>query len=780
MLRCPKCSRIFQTGNQRFCTHDGGRLMPVSEVAHNPAPNGASNGYDAFETEASTGWQPRRQTGRLVLPSHIELTSNGFKAPENTNDQPSGTKANLANIVFPQQQMPPVIERKPTGRLVLPSEIPESFAPTGNRSIRPTGRLPISSKNTAALVGQNIKGRYQIEKILSQDETTVTYLGNDRFSDQRRVIIKLLLDDAPLDAEFGKRFYEEKVALSNINHPSIIGVLDSGELVEGKPFVVVEYVEGETLRLIMQQTGQFPATRAGRIIRQVGQALSEAHNNRLLHRNLLPGNIILKAGESGAEQVKVSHFGIAGFDGGQNVETFAYYSPERLAGEPLSPESDIFSLAVIAYEMLTGRMPFSGTLRVELLESQERGIIVLPTNLRLDLSPRVDTVLQKALAYDREERYHHAREFGEALFLALSENMARSSGQLAVLPEVAKPLLAEELDSSSAGDNDARQASAQNEISSPASETKSFASTHTRVEDKVVTPAPPRKVENKGKVSRLNFPLAAVYLLGALLLIGGLITLGFYLSRDGKENFSTISQPAPTGGASTEPRTDLINVPAQSPIQQTSPAPVTPPVPPAANRPEIPTGFVPFQNTKANLDGKLAENYVNFSLAYPKDWQSNENEGKPGAKNFLDISNRISNGLPLEQLLVSWYQSKGTFAADRANFPALSQKLAAAYSKEIPNFRKVSENKITFNGREAYEIKFAGSTTDAGGEKVQIWVRTIFLPVGNEKAKSGLTLTMLATSLAPALSSVLDVGEKGELKQILKTFTLSENPMPGL
>lgn len=183
-----------------------------------------------------------------------------------------------------------------------------------------------------------------------------------------------------------------------------------------------------------------------------------------------------------------------------------------------------------------------------------------------------------------------------------------------------------------------------------------------------------------------------------------------------------------------------------------------------------PDGFIAFQNSKESLDSKLAEKFVGFSLAYPNNWQKNSNSVKEG--NFLDVSNRVSNGLPIENLLVSWYESRGTYQADGEIFPILIKQLAIDYAKEIPSFQQVSEGATKINGFDAYEIRFRGEAADKAGKPVKIWGRAIFLPVGNAEAKSGLTMTMLATSLAPALTGAEDVGNKGELARILETLRI--------
>jgi serine/threonine protein kinase len=822
MLRCPKCSRIYQTGSQRFCTHDGGRL---SDIAQDDAHNGGSF-HSSFGVEATTAaaaaaqndsgntaWQPRRQTGRLVLPPHIELTPNGFATPAVAEAKKVASSRTVEGLLANSNAAattPPVIERRTTGRLVLPSEIPPSYAPTGNRREVPTGRLPVSSKNTEVLLGQNIKGRYQLDRILWQDETTVSYLGRDRFTEARRVVVKLLLDDAPSDSEFGRRFAEEKVALSNINHPSIVNILDSGELVEGKPFVIFEYVQGEPLRDIIQKFGKFMPARTGRIIRQVAQSLSEAHNNRLLHRNLHPGNIILKSSEYGAEQIKVTQFGITGFEDLYKPEFFAYQSPERLAGEQLSPESDIFSLGVVAFEMLTGRQPFGGALRVDWLEAQERGLALHPTNLRLDLSPAVDAVLERALDYRRENRFHLAREFGEALYTALTEKTVLTVGQTAVLPQtkqteiaaeeaveekiieekiIEEKIIEEKIVAEKSTEEKIENLAETFELDDPSLELDGVSvETEIKIEpqksalekaaknveitrvEKVVQKEARRKSES-------SWLLIAACLAGVVLLIGAfwLMSARSINGDSSSEQPISISPATQTSApieiaqASQQPISDVNqNADAPAPNANQNFAPPLQLSAAVAARP-VPENFVRFENKQENLSGKLADKFVSFSLAYPNEWQRNPDEKKAGV--FLDVANRVSTGLPLEQIVASWYESKGSFDADRAAFSGLTKKLIAVYAKDIPQFKKISEGKAAFRGREAYELKFTGRTEDANGETVQIWGRTIFLPTGENGNGSGLLVTMLATSLAPTLSNVDDVGEKGELAQILETFS---------
>jgi hypothetical protein len=198
----------------------------------------------------------------------------------------------------------------------------------------------------------------------------------------------------------------------------------------------------------------------------------------------------------------------------------------------------------------------------------------------------------------------------------------------------------------------------------------------------------------------------------------------------------------------------------------------TPDVPVIPDKSFLRGNIITFNNAKDGLDGKLSEKFVGFSISYPNDWTRNPNEGIKGASNFIDLANRVSTGVPIEQILVSWYDSRGTFDADRETFPRLAKKLNGIY--DIPAYKQVSAGAIKLNNYDAYQVRFAGEALDKNGEMVKIWGSTVFLPQNKRDARSGLLITILATSLAPALQSVEDVGEKGESAQILKSIKLEE------
>lgn len=177
-----------------------------------------------------------------------------------------------------------------------------------------------------------------------------------------------------------------------------------------------------------------------------------------------------------------------------------------------------------------------------------------------------------------------------------------------------------------------------------------------------------------------------------------------------------------------------------------------------------------FENSQANLDGKLAEHYFNFSFYYPDNWTADARAGVPGASNFAKVERRLSPDFMQENFAVGWYTSKGTFAEDESTFPQLVEVLGASLAKSFPEYRKLSEGPTKVNSLDGYEFRFVSVSKGTEKGDIEVWGRVIFLPTGVSGEQNGATLLMLATSLAPELSAVEDVGEKGEMPIILESF----------
>lgn len=177
-----------------------------------------------------------------------------------------------------------------------------------------------------------------------------------------------------------------------------------------------------------------------------------------------------------------------------------------------------------------------------------------------------------------------------------------------------------------------------------------------------------------------------------------------------------------------------------------------------------------FVNSSSNLDGKLAEHYLDFSFYYPEGWQTDPKAGVPGASNFVKVERRLPPDFTQENFAVGWYTSKGTYQADESTFPQLVELLGSSLARGFPEYRKVSEGPTKVNGLDAYEFRFVSVSKGTEKGDLDLWGRVIFVPTGVPGEQTGATMILLATSLAPELSGVSDVGEKGEMPVILESF----------
>jgi hypothetical protein len=213
------------------------------------------------------------------------------------------------------------------------------------------------------------------------------------------------------------------------------------------------------------------------------------------------------------------------------------------------------------------------------------------------------------------------------------------------------------------------------------------------------------------------------------------------------------------------------NRPIVQPTAETAtPAPTVEQAPTPDDTFVAPPDTVKFENSDANLDGRLAEHYFDFSFYYPKAWQLDPNAGVRGATNFVKVERSLPPNFPQENFVVGWYTSTGTFVGDLRNFPQRVEEFSASLAKAFPEYRKVSEGPTKVNSMQGYEFRWEGLSKGTEKGDIHLWGRVIFLPTGNEGDTSGATLTMLSTSLAPELASVEDVGEKGQAPVILDSF----------
>jgi hypothetical protein len=200
--------------------------------------------------------------------------------------------------------------------------------------------------------------------------------------------------------------------------------------------------------------------------------------------------------------------------------------------------------------------------------------------------------------------------------------------------------------------------------------------------------------------------------------------------------------------------------------------------PPETTQPEFvaPPDTTKFTNSQANLDGKLAEHYFDFSFYYPNNWAPDPKAGIAGSGNFAKVERRLPPDFTQENFAVRWYESKGTYVEDLADYPKLVEKFSNEIKNFFPGYRKVSEGPTKVNSQDAYEFKWEGLSKGTEKGDLHLWGRVVFVPSGVSGSKNGAILSMFTTSLAPELSSVEDVGTRGEMPVILESFRFTKSP----
>jgi eukaryotic-like serine/threonine-protein kinase len=263
---------------------------------------------------------------------------------------------------------------------------------------------------------QHLSDRYELGEILGFGGMSEVHLARDTRL-HRDVAVKVLRADLARDPSFYLRFRREAQNAAALNHPAIVAVYDTGEAETAAgplPYIVMEYVDGVTLRDIVHTEGPMPALRAIEVIADACQALNFSHQHGIIHRDVKPANIMIS--KSGA--VKVMDFGIARALADANsvtqtaavIGTAQYLSPEQARGEKVDARSDVYSLGCVLYEILTGEPPFIGDSPVAVAYQHVREDPVPPSQRHNDISPELDAVVLKALAKNPDNRYQTAAE----------------------------------------------------------------------------------------------------------------------------------------------------------------------------------------------------------------------------------------------------------------------------------------------------------------------------------------------------------------------------------
>lgn len=283
----------------------------------------------------------------------------------------------------------------------------------------------VGERSGLDLVGMVIQDKYELTELIGEGAMGWVYRGIHRAL-QSSIAVKLMKPSAEPDETRDKRFEQEARSASGLNSPHIISIIDFGRTPGGVLFIVSEYLRGDTLSELIAGQGPLPLARTLRIIDQILSAVYEAHEAKLIHRDMKPDNVIITPLRSGEDFVKVLDFGIAKLGGDQNQRltmqgqlfgTPAYMAPEQIRGQEVTPRTDLYACSMILYEMLTGFEPFQSESVMEVLSMQLHND---PPPLReakaaAHLPAELEAVVMKGLAKDPEARFADAAEFRQAL-----------------------------------------------------------------------------------------------------------------------------------------------------------------------------------------------------------------------------------------------------------------------------------------------------------------------------------------------------------------------------
>jgi eukaryotic-like serine/threonine-protein kinase len=263
-----------------------------------------------------------------------------------------------------------------------------------------------------------VDGRYRVLRRLGSGGMADVYCAEDQQLG-RRVALKLLYRRLAEDAQFVERFKREASSAAGLQHPNIVSIFDRGEW-DGTYYIAMEFIEGHTLKEIIRERGPAPPEAAVDVVLQILRAARFAHQRGIVHRDIKPHNVLIDS----EGRVKVTDFGIARAGASDMTETGSimgtaqYLSPEQAQGRPVDARSDLYSIGIVLYELLTGRVPFDAESAVTVALKQVSEAPIPPREINPSIPPALEAVVLRAMEKDPDRRFQNADEFIEALHAA--------------------------------------------------------------------------------------------------------------------------------------------------------------------------------------------------------------------------------------------------------------------------------------------------------------------------------------------------------------------------
>jgi serine/threonine protein kinase len=299
----------------------------------------------------------------------------------------------------------------------------------------PAARSTDQSARLGSLTGQTLDQRYEINRKLGEGGMSYVYRAQE-IGTGRSVAVKILIPRLSRDPASVERLRREATIATRLNHPNVCPILRLGETSDGLLYLVMPYLEGEPLSEHETRRGQFPLAEGIPLLVQVCHGLGHAHELQIIHRDLKPENVMLvpdttaptgfravvmdfglaKERRAGPDVVKLTATGIV-------LGTPEFMSPEQIRGKPLDGRSDVYALAILAFELFTGQLPFSGKSAQETMIARLRGAPLPLRAVRGDLPPKLEAVISRALAVNPAERYASMAELAHAFETSTSTGM---------------------------------------------------------------------------------------------------------------------------------------------------------------------------------------------------------------------------------------------------------------------------------------------------------------------------------------------------------------------